>query len=81
MYSRVTNVLQDWYPSKSVCSLVSSRICFYQRPNPWISYINDIIIVLTAPIGGIAYIILVVRNPIEGIAYFRFYGIAIRRKN
>ena len=65
----------------SASSLVSRHICFYHRPNPWISYINDTILVLRAAIGGIAYIILVVRNPIEGTGYFRFYGIAIRRKN
>ena len=78
----MANVLEDWYrPPKSACSLVSRHICFYHRPNPWISYINDIILVLTAPVEGIAYIILVIRNPIEGIAYFRFYPTAIRRKN
>ena len=73
----MANVLEDWYPPKSACGLVSRHICFYHRRNPWISYINDIILVVTAPIGGVAYM----RNPIEGIAYFRFYGIAIRRKN
>ena len=48
------------------------------RADLWIS---DIILVLTAPIGGVAYIILVVRAAIEGSAYyFRFYPIADSRK-
>ena len=63
---------------KVLAALSAAKFCFYHRPpNPWISYINGIILVLTAAIGGVAYM----RNPIEGIAYFRFYGIAIRRKN
>ena len=40
----------------------------------------EVILVLRAAIGGVAYIILVVRAPIGGVAYFRFYPFAVSRK-